>query len=516
MEQSMVWRPEEYCLQRPDKPREECGVVGIFNHPHASALAAQGLQALQHRGEEACGIVSFGVRTGANGRPECNDDGSLKERFFEERHPGLVGEAFNGLDFDDRLPGGMAIGHNRYSTSGEKAANRNIQPIYAEIATGGFAVAHNGNLTNALSLRDRLVDQGAIFQSTMDTEVLMQLAAQSKQRSLIGRFVEAFKSIRGGYALVGLSEDYLIGARDPVGLRPLVLGQMDGGRTKILASETCALDMMGAEFVREIEAGEIVVFSEDGEESIFPFERVKARPCAFEYVYFSRPDSIIQGRSVYDVRVEMGRQLAMEAGVDADVVVPVPDSGTPAAIGFAEQAGIPYRLGIIRSHYVGRTFIAPTQSARENSVSLKHSPNRAVLKGKRVILVDDSVVRGTTSKKIVDLVKAAGAREVHFCSASPMIKHTDHYGIDMADDEELFAHRFSHEEMVQRLGVDSLHFLTVPGLYRAIGLGERNKASPQVSDHCFTGQYPVKNVDKGYRPRKRHGREDAQQESFLD
>ncbi|MEM0984777.1 MAG: amidophosphoribosyltransferase [Pseudomonadota bacterium] len=497
---------DAYQRERPfwecDRPREECGVIAVFNHPEASALTAQGLQALQHRGEEACGIVSF------------SDEG---HHFHQERHKGLVGDAFKSIPFKERLPGRMSIGHNRYSTSGEKTATRNIQPIYADIATGGFAVAHNGNLSNALSLRDSLVDQGAIFQSTMDTEVIMQLAAQSPRRTLIDRFVDALKSIKGGYALVGLTEDYIIGARDPVGLRPLVLGTLNGGETKILASETCALDMVGAEFVREIEAGEIVVFNRDGsEDRIFPFPRMTARPCAFEYVYFSRPDSVIQGRSVYEVRVEMGRQLALESGIEADVVVPVPDSGVPAAIGFSEQSGTPYQLGIIRSHYVGRTFIAPTQLQRESFVSLKHAPNRPVLRGKRVVLVDDSIVRGTTSKKIVDIVRRAEAKEIHFCSASPRITHTDHYGIDMADTKELFAARFSQAEMRHRLGVDSLHFLSVDGLYRAIGHPSRDETYPQISDHCFTGDYPIENLDEGYKLRNRSGKGDGDQGSFLD
>ncbi len=497
-------RPPNGWIELPgdDKPREECGVFGVFDHPAAAALTAQGLQALQHRGEEACGIVSFDPTHGG--------------RFHQERHLGLVSDAFNGLDFDKRLPGHMAIGHNRYSTSGPKAATPNIQPIYAEIATGGFAMAHNGNLTNALLLRDSLVDNGAIFQSTMDSEVIVQLTAQSRQRSLMDRFIDALKQIQGGYAVVGLTRDYLIGARDPVGLRPLVLGTLGERRSPVLASETCALDMLGATFVREIEAGEVVTFSHEGEARVFPFPRVKARPCAFEYVYFSRPDSVIDGRSVYEARVEMGRQLALQAGIDADVVVPVPDSGVPAAIGFAEQSGLPYQLGIIRSHYVGRTFIAPTQLERESSVSMKHAPNRPVLKGARVVLVDDSVVRGTTSKKIVDLVRDAGAAEIHFCSASPMITHTDHYGIDMADTEALFAARYSQAEMRHRLGVDSLHFLSVDGLYRAIGHDRRDPDQPQVSDHCFTGDYPVEHADKNYRPRKRSGLGDDDQGSFLD
>ena len=458
-----------------DKPREECGVFGIFGHPEAAILTTLGLHALQHRGQEACGIVTFD-----------------KTKFHTEKHLGLVGESFTGADLPQRLPGRSAIGHNRYSTQGKPIA-RNIQPIFADLAGGGCAIAHNGNLTNARRLRQELVQSGAIFQSTMDTEVALQLIAKSTKPRMTDKLIDAMRQIEGGYALVALTGKKLIGARDPIGLRPLVLGQL--GDAYVLASETCALDIIGAEFVREIENGEVVIITEDGIESITPFAPRPARPCVFEYVYFSRPDSVIQGRSVYEVRRRMGHYLAQETPAEADVVVPVPDSGVPAAIGFSEQSGIPFQLGIIRSHYIGRTFIQPTQASRQTSVSKKHSANRAVLKDKRVILIDDSIVRGNTSKKIVQMVRQAGAREIHFRSASPPIKHPDFYGIDMPSKDELFAARYDLETMRKDLGVDSLGFLSVPGLYSAIDGSVRDDAAPAHADHCFTGDYPTPLTD---------------------
>ena len=458
-----------------DKPREECGVFGIFGHPEAAILTTLGLHALQHRGQEACGIVTFD-----------------KTKFHTEKHMGLVGESFAGTDLPDRLPGRSAIGHNRYSTQG-KPAVRNIQPIFADLAGGGCAIAHNGNLTNARKLRQQLVQSGAIFQSTMDTEVALQLIAKSTKPHMTDKLIDAMRQIEGGYALVALTGKKLIGARDPIGLRPLVLGKL--GDAYVLASETCAFDIIGAEFIREIENGEVVVITEEGIESITPFAPRPARPCVFEYVYFSRPDSIIQGRSVYEVRRRMGHQLAQETPAEADVVVPVPDSGVPAAIGFSEQSGIPFQLGIIRSHYIGRTFIQPTQASRVTSVSKKHSANRAVLKGKRVILIDDSIVRGNTSKKIVQMVREAGATEIHFRSASPPIKHPDFYGIDMPTGDELFAAKYDLETMREKLGVDSLGFLSVPGLYSAIDGSTRDDSAPAHADHCFTGDYPTPLTD---------------------
>ncbi len=479
----MIWDHDD------DKPREECGIVGVFGHPEASLLTALGLHALQHRGQEACGIATF--------------DG---EKFHNERHMGLVGENFGG-DLTTRLPGSSGIGHNRYSTQG-KPALRNIQPIFADLASSGFAVAHNGNITNARALRRDLIEKGAIFQSTMDTEVVLQLVARSPKPLMSDRFQEALTYIEGGYALVGLTNKKLIGARDPIGLRPLVLGKIGNGW--VLASETCALDIIGAEFVREIENGEVVVITENGVESYHPFPKRQESPCLFEYVYFARPDSIVQGRSVYEVRRRMGHQLARENPADVDVIVPVPDSGVPAAIGYSEQSGVPFQLGIIRSHYVGRTFIQPTQTGRQQSISKKHSPNRAVLEGKRVLLVDDSIVRGNTSKKIVKMVRDAGAAEVHLRSASPPITYPDFYGIDMAARSELIAANNTLEEMRNFLDVESLGFLSVPGLYASIGI-ERDVNMPQFSDHCFTGCYPTRLVD--------HMRDDSakdRQLSLLD
>jgi len=462
-----------------DKPREECGVFGVFGSDDASVLTALGLHGLQHRGQEGCGIVSY--------------DG----RFHHERYLGLVGEHFSGADVPKRLPGASAIGHTRYATSGGTIL-RNVQPLFADLAHGGFAVAHNGNLTNARALREELVENGAIFQSTSDTECILQLIARSRRAKVVDRFVEALHDIQGAYALVCLTNDMMIGARDPIGIRPLVLGDRAGA--PILASETCALDMIGAKFVRSIEPGEVVVAvrGRDGAvkvESHFPFPHRKARPCIFEFVYFARPDSHVDGRSVYEIRKRMGMRLAQETGVAADVIVPVPDSGVPAAMGFAKESGLPYELGIIRNHYVGRTFIQPKQEIRALGVRLKHSANRDVLKGKRVVLVDDSIVRGTTSQKIVRMVREAGAAEVHFRSASPPIKHPDFYGIDMPVETDLMAARMTHEQMVAELNVDSLGFLSVDGLYWAMGEARRDTQNPQFTDHAFTGDYPTPLVD---------------------
>ena len=458
-----------------DKLREECGVFGIYGHPEASILTALGLHALQHRGQEACGIATFD-----------------KTAFHTEKHLGLVGENFVGEDMPKRLPGHSAIGHNRYSTQG-KPGIRNVQPIFADLSGGGCAIAHNGNLTNARKLRQDLVQSGAIFQTTMDTEVALQLIAKSTEGQFTNRLIDAIGQIEGGFAFVLLTGKKLIGARDPIGLRPLVLGKL--GNAYVLASETCAFDIIGAEFVREIENGEIVVITEDGIESITPFAPRPARPCVFEYVYFSRPDSIVQGQSVYDVRRRMGKILAEESGIEADVIVPVPDGGIPAAIGFSKASGIPFEQGIIRSHYIGRTFIQPTQSRRSRSVSRKHAANKAVLDGKRVVLIDDSIVRGTTSEKIVQMVRNAGAKEIHFRSASPPIRHPDFYGIDMPSKEELLASRMDIEAMTKRLGVDTLAYLSVDGLYKAINGQGRDNNAPSYADHCFTGDYPTPLTD---------------------
>jgi amidophosphoribosyltransferase len=465
-----------YLRYGDDRLREECGVFGVFGHPEAAAITALGLHALQHRGQEACGIVSY--------------DGA---QFHQERRMGLVGDNFSRASVIQRLQGHLAIGHNRYSTTGD-AVLRNVQPLFADIDTGGFAVAHNGNFTNALTVRQELISSGAICQSTSDTEVILHLLSRSQKRRIMERFVEALRQIEGAYALVCLTNDMLIGARDPIGIRPLVVGRL--GSSYVLASETCALDMVGAEFVREVENGEVVVITEAGLESHRPFPMRPARPCIFEYIYFARPDSVIGGRTVYDIRKQMGVQLARESGAPADVIVPIPDSGVPAAIGFAQEAGVPFELGIIRNHYVGRTFIEPEQRIRALGVKLKHSANASVIRGNRIVLVDDSVVRGTTSKKIVQLMYEAGAKEVHMRIASPPITHPDYYGIDTPDKIDLLAANKDLDGMREFLGADSLAFLSVDGIYRAVGLDHRDARSPQFTDHCFTGEYPTPLADQ--------------------
>jgi amidophosphoribosyltransferase len=459
-----------------DRLREECGVFGIFGHPDAAAITALGLHALQHRGQEAAGIVSF--------------DG---KRFHSERRMGLVGDNFSRREVIERLPGVSAMGHVRYSTTGETIL-RNVQPLFAELDGGGFAIGHNGNLTNGLTLRRQLVRDGAIMQSTSDTEVILHLVANAKRNRFIDRFIEGLRQLEGAYAFVGLTNKKLIGARDPLGIRPLVIGKLDGHA--ILASETCALDIIGAKYVRDVENGEVVVFDDEGMHSHKPFPPMAARPCIFEYIYFARPDSVVGGRNVYDVRKTMGAQLAREAPATADVVIPVPDSGVPAAIGYAQESGIPYELGIIRNHYVGRTFIEPSQHIRQLGVRLKHSANRAVVSGKRIVLIDDSIVRGTTSVKIVQMMRDAGAKEVHFRIASPPITHSDYYGIDTPERDKLLAATHDLEGMRRFIGADSLAFLSVEGIYRAMGYEQRDPLRPQFTDHCFTGDYPTALTDR--------------------
>ncbi len=475
-----------------DTPRLECGVFGVWDVPEASGITALGLHALQHRGQEACGIAAF--------------DG---QGFHTERHMGYVGDAFGGGDLGTRLPGRAAIGHTRYSTAGGSFI-RNVQPMFADLEAGGIALAHNGNLTNFLALRERLVSEGAIFQSTSDSEAILHLIARSRKPKFLERLTEALQQIEGGYALVALTNKKLVGVRDPLGIRPLVLGTLDG--KWVLASETCALDMIGATFVRDIEHGEMVVIDEKGLRSFRPFPAQQARPCIFEYVYFARPDSVVNGRSVYDVRKRMGRRLAQETPADVDVVVPVPDSGVPAALGFAQEAGLPFEMGIIRNHYVGRTFIQPTQGARELGVRMKLAPNRAVLAGKRVLLVDDSIVRGTNSIRVVKMVREAGAKEVHLRSASPPIMWPDYYGIDMPDRDKLLAANHSVEEITRILGVDSMGYLSVDGLYGAMD-AVRDPANPQFTDHYFTGDYPTRLLDKELAEGRNEVRE--RQLSFL-
>ena len=471
-----------------DKLHEECGVFGVWGHPDAAALTALGLHALQHRGQEACGIVTY--------------DG---DNFHSERRMGLVGDQFNSKKVIDRLKGDSAIGHVRYSTSGGTIL-RNVQPLFADLASGGFALAHNGNVTNAYGLRRELIRDGAIFQSTSDTEVILHLMARAQGRRVIERLIDALRQIEGAYGLVNLASDMLIGARDPIGIRPLLIGKL--GSAYILASETCALDMVGATLIREVENGEIVVINEDGIQSHRPFPQRPARPCIFEYIYFARPDSVIGGRNVYQVRKSMGEQLANEAPCDVDVVVPIPDSGVAAALGFARGIDRPFEYGIIRNHYVGRTFIEPEQQIRALGVKLKHSANRAVIEGQRIVLIDDSVVRGTTSKKLVSMMKDAGAREVHMRIACPEIKYGDYYGIDTPKRSELLAAQMSTEEMRAFMGADSLSFLSVDGLYRSMGYDGRDPLAPVFTDHCFTGDYPTNLSDL-------NGDEPVNQLSFL-
>lgn len=460
-----------------DKLREECGIFGIFGTKDAAAHTVLGLHALQHRGQEAAGITSF--------------DG---KRFHSHKSLGLVGDNFSSEAVVNELQGLCAIGHVRYSTTGETVL-RNVQPLFAELSSGGFAIAHNGNLTNASTLRRDLISRGAIFQSTSDTEVIIHLLANSRHHEVLDQLIDALKQIEGAYSLIALTDDMVIGMRDPLGVRPLVLGRLDDG-SSILASETCALDIIGATFLREVEPGEMVTISKAGLRSFRPFPRLPRRPCIFEHVYFSRPDSFLDGFSVYDVRKRIGAELAREATVDADIVIPVPDSGTPAAIGYAQEAGIPFELGIIRNHYVGRTFIEPADSIRHLGVKLKHNANSWQLKGKRVVLVDDSIVRGTTSIKIVEMVRQAGAREVHMRIASPPTRFPCYYGVDTPERSKLLAANMDLDSMTKYIGCDSLAFISLDGLYRALECEGRDDAAPQFCDACFSGDYPTKLTDR--------------------
>ncbi len=460
---------------KSDKLREECGIFGINNHRDAAALVALGLHALQHRGQEGCGIVSF--------------DG---KNFHSEKRQGLVGDHFTNSNTINKLPGNFAIGHNRYSTTGETSL-RNIQPFFADLHMGGLSIAHNGNLTNALALREILVKDGAIFRTTSDTETIVQLIARSKREKIIDKLVDALFQIQGGFSLVIMTNKKLIGVRDPFGIRPLVIGKLKD--SYILASETCALDIVGASFIREVENGEIVYIENNKINSVKPFAKQKARPCIFEYIYFARPDSIIGGKCAYEYRKDFGKQLAKETDIDADIVVPVPDSGVPAALGYSEFSKKKFELGLIRNHYVGRTFIEPTQNIRSLGVKLKLSSTKSLVKNKSIILIDDSLVRGTTCSKIVKMLYEAGAKEVHVRIACPEIKFPDFYGVDMPTKKELLAHQKNIDEMCDYIKAKSLKFLSLGGLYEALGKGERNKTYPQFSDHYFTGEYPVKPSD---------------------
>ena len=458
------------------KLKEECGVFGISDSKDAAALTALGLHALQHRGQEGCGIVSF--------------DGS---HYFSEKRFGLVGDNFNKEKILNRLRGNYAIGHNRYSTTGENTL-RNIQPFFADTNAGGIGVAHNGNLTNSISLRKKLVDEGASFYTTSDTETIVQLIARSKRKKTIDKIVDAIFQIQGGYSLVMLTQTSLIGVRDPYGIRPLVIGKLNN--SYVLSSETCALDIIGAKFVREVDNGEIVLIEDNKIQSIKPFPPRKIRPCVFEYIYFSRPDSILNGKSAYEYRKNLGKELAKESNLKADIVVPVPDSGNAAALGFAQSLGINFELGLTRNHYVGRTFIEPIQKIRSLGVKLKLNANQSTIKNKKIILVDDSLVRGTTSHKIIKMLYDAGAKEVHMKIACPEIKFPDFYGVDTPTKKELLAANKTNDEICKYIGAKTLTFLSIDGLYRAIGFDKRNDTYPQLTDHYFTGDYPVKPVDE--------------------
>ena len=458
------------------KLKEECGIFGVSNISDASALTALGLHALQHRGQEGCGIVSF--------------DG---KEYHSEKRWGLVGDNFSKEKVLKNLAGNFAIGHNRYSTTGGTTL-RNIQPFFADTNAGGIGVAHNGNLTNAITLRNRLVEDGAIFHTTSDTETIVQLIAKSKRIKTIDKVIDALFQIQGGYALVMLTQNTLIGVRDPFGIRPLIIGKIKD--SYVFTSETCALDIIGAKYVRDVENGEIVYVEGNELKSIKPFPIKKVRPCVFEYIYFSRPDSILGGKSAYEHRKNFGIELAKETDIDADIVVPVPDSGNAAALGYAQYIGKNFELGIIRNHYVGRTFIEPSQKIRSLGVKLKLNANKSSIENKRIILVDDSLVRGTTCYKIVKMLYDAGAKEIHVRIACPEIKYPDFYGVDTPTKKELLAANKTNEEICEYIGAKSLKFLSIEGMYKALGFEKRNETYPQLTDHYFTGDYPVKPIDE--------------------
>lgn len=448
-----------------DKPKEACGVVGVYGHPEASKLVYLGLYAVQHRGQESCGITS------ANG-----------EGLNTIKKMGLVADAF-GAEEMSTLTGHLSIGHVRYSTAGGKTL-RNAQPITVEYARGGLSVAHNGNLTNAELLRSELEAYGSIFSTTADSEVLVHLIARSSGRRFTDTVVDSLKRVEGAYSLLIMNEKQMIGVRDPSGFRPLVLGKL--GESWVLASETCALDLLDAEYVRDVEPGEMVVVDQTGMSSLKPFNPAPSAMCVFEFVYFSRPDSFIFGTQVERVRRDLGRQLARECPADADLVIPVPDSGVTAAIGFAEESGLPFEMGLIRNHYVGRTFIQPSQTIRDFGVKVKLNPVRHILKDKRVVVVDDSLVRGTTSRKIIKMLRAAGAKEVHFRVSSPPVAHPCFYGMDFPTRKELIINNMTHQEIERYLDVDTLGYMTVEGMMSAVHLSK-----DKFCKACFDGEYPV-------------------------
>ena len=458
------------------KIKEECGVFGISNTEDASTLTALSLHALQHRGQEGCGIVSF--------------DG---KKYHLEKKLGLVGDNFNKEEVLKKIPGNYAIGHNRYSTTGDTAL-RNIQPFFADTHNGGIGISHNGNLTNAITLREKLVKEGAIFHTTSDTETIVQLIAKSKRNTTMDKIIDALFQIQGGYALVMLTQNILIGVRDPYGIRPLVIGKIKN--SYVFASETCALDIIGAKYIRDVENGEIVFVENNKLNSIKPFPQKKIRPCVFEYIYFSRPDSILNNKCAYEYRKNFGSELAKEAHIESDLVIPVPDSGVPAAIGYSQYTKKKFELGLIRNHYVGRTFIEPNQKIRGLGVKLKLSANKSSIKNKKIILIDDSLVRGTTCHKIVKMLYDSGAKEVHVRIACPEIKFPDFYGVDTPTKKELLAANKTVEEMCKYINAKSLKFLSIEGLYKAMGFAKRNEIYPQLTDHYFTGDYPIKPIDE--------------------
>lgn len=460
-----------------DKFNDECGVFAIYNSNDAAINTALGLHSLQHRGQEAGGIITM----------------SNEGLFCVHYADGLISDNFNNQQIIKKLPGQMAIGHVRYSTAGKKTA-RNYQPIYAQLSTGFIGIAHNGNLTNARTLRNILIKKGAIFQSTMDTEVIIHLIALSNKNNLADKIIDAISQIEGAFSLVIITKDGIFAIRDHYGVRPLSLASL--GDAWVVASESCAFDIVGAKFERDVANGEMIFINQDGLKSSFPFTKKPSKFCIFEYVYFARPDSLIEGKSVYEMRKNIGIELAKEIKIDADIIVPIPDSGVPAAIGYANQAKIPFELGIIRNHYVGRTFIEPTDKIRHFGVKLKHNANRQVISGKKVVLIDDSIVRGTTSKKIVQMIRDAGASEVHLLIASPPTIAPCFYGVDTPDSKDLIAANYSTEEIKEKIGVDSLGYISINGLYRAIANSKRDDNNPQYCDACFSNQYPINLTDK--------------------
>ena len=453
-----------------DKLHEECGVVGVYGHPEAANLVYLGLYALQHRGQESAGIVA-----------------STHSKMRLEVGMGLVADVFDPIRIL-KLPGPLAIGHNRYSTAG-KSELVNAQPCMINYSAGSLALAHNGNLVNAHAIRKELGSKGAIFQSTNDSEVIVHLMAQSKAETFVDQAAEALRQVSGAYSLVLMTKTELLAARDPHGFRPLCLGKLDG--SYIVASETCVMDLIEAEFIREVEPGELILINDQGIQSFFPFKKVDTKHCVFEHIYFARPDSFIFGEHVYTARKDMGRAMAQESPADVDLIVPVPDSGVVSAMGFAEESGIPFEMGLIRNHYVGRTFIEPQSQIRHFGVKLKLNPVKEIIAGKRIAIIDDSIVRGTTARKIVKMLRDVGAKEVHLRISAPPILHSCFYGIDTPTKEELIAHTHDLEETRQYLAADSLAYLSLEKMMEVLENGKKKFCSA-----CFDGNYPIPITDK--------------------